>query len=231
MLGGKSPGGPPPPDTAGSGKGRPRLTGSATPGYLAADAARLVGVPGDRIGQWARWGHIRASVSTDEPHVYAFADVAEALAVHLLLDAGLSLPTIRRAVRRLGGPALRPLSSGGVHLVDGRLAIERPGGLEDVFSAQRVLPLDAAERRGDRRVSPSTHATAGAAGDPIDATARLRRGGWIINDAVDVDPARLGGRPRVRGRRIAVEELVAAPSLAPRLAAAARVWWEASSVA
>ena len=52
----------------------------------------LAGVPGDRIGQWARWGHIRASVSAAEPHVYAFADVAEALAVHLLLDIPGWLP-------------------------------------------------------------------------------------------------------------------------------------------
>src|SRR3954452_11935820 len=87
--------------------------------YLAHDAARLVGVPGDRIGQWARWGHIRASVSGDDPHVYAFADVAEALAVHLLLDAGFSLPVVRRAVERLGG------LTGGVHVVDHRLAVER----------------------------------------------------------------------------------------------------------
>src|SRR5436190_19496489 len=88
------------------------------PGYLAHDAARLVGVPGDRIGQWARWGHIRASISDGEPHVYSFEDVAEALAVHLLLDAGFSLPLIRRAVERVG-------RLDGVHVVDGRLAVER----------------------------------------------------------------------------------------------------------
>src|SRR3954471_11308023 len=80
--------------------------------YLAHDAGRLAGVPGDRVGQWARWGHIRASISAAEPHVYAFEDVAEALAVHLLLDAGHSLPAVRRAVERLGGPAAWPLSSG-----------------------------------------------------------------------------------------------------------------------
>src|SRR4051812_26787801 len=95
------------------------------PGYLAHDAARLVGVPGDRIGQWARWGHIRASISADEPHVYSFEDVAEALAVHLLLEAGHALPRVRRAVERLGGPAGWPLSSG-----------------DDVFAAFGALPLN-----------------------------------------------------------------------------------------
>jgi hypothetical protein len=82
------------------------------PGYLAHDAGRLAGVLGDRIGQWARWGHIRASISDGDPHVYAFEDVAEALAVHLLLEAGHHLPAVRRAVDRLGGPSGWPLSSG-----------------------------------------------------------------------------------------------------------------------
>src|SRR3954447_19122030 len=101
--------------------------------YLAAEAGRLAGVDGDRIGQWARWGHIRASVSDGDPHVYSFADVADALAVRILLDAGVTLPTIRRAVDALGGE--HPLASG-VHIVDGVLAVERAGGLEDVFSEQ-----------------------------------------------------------------------------------------------
>src|SRR3954447_16663664 len=100
------------------------------PGYLAHDAGRLAGVPGDRIGQWARWGHIRASVSAAEPHVYAFGDVAEALAVHVLLDAGVALPVVRRAVERLGGLTV------GVHVVDGRLAVERGEVLKDVFTEQ-----------------------------------------------------------------------------------------------
>src|SRR3954469_1136214 len=95
------------------------------PGYLAADAARLVGVPGDRIGQWARWGHIRASISAGEPHIYPWDDLADALAGRLRLAAGHSLPAIRAAVAR------------GVRLSAG----------EDVFEAFGVLPLDG-------RVSP-----------------------------------------------------------------------------
>src|SRR3954454_7621749 len=102
--------------------------------YSAHEAGMLAGVPGDRIGQWARWGHIRASVSTGDPHVYAFADVAEALAVHLLLDAGFALPVVRRAVERLGG------LTGGVHVVDHRLAVERGDVLQELFTEQTVLP-------------------------------------------------------------------------------------------
>src|SRR3954468_5507249 len=105
-----------------------RATLEPTARYLAHDAARLVGVPGDRIGQWARWGHIRASVSAGDPHVYAFEDVAEALAVHLLLDAGFALPLVRRAVEVLGGAVAFPLSSGRLHVVDHRLSVERGEG-------------------------------------------------------------------------------------------------------
>src|SRR3954452_10941839 len=125
--------------------------------YSAHAAGLLAGVPGDRIGQWARWGHIRASVSAGDPHVYAFEDVAEALAVHLLLDAGFALPLVRRAVEVLGGAVAFPLSSGRLHVVDHRLAVERGEVLEDVFTEQTVLPLDG-------RVTPEV---------------LLRRGGWV----------------------------------------------------
>jgi hypothetical protein len=178
------------------------------PGYLAADAARLVGVPGDRIGQWARWGHIRASISAGDPHVYAFRDVAEALAVHLLLDAGLTLPLIRHAVDRLDGE--HPLSSGRVHVVDGVLAVERGEGLEDVFTEQRVLELNGR----------------------VEVDALLRHGGWPTRltgvTEVEVDPARAGGRPCVRGRRVTVQDAAADPDaygLTAEQAQAAARWW------
>lgn len=179
--------------------------------YLAHEAARLVGVPGERIGQWARWGHIRASVSDADPHVYAWGDVAEALAVHELLAAGIRLPVIRRAVDRIGGE--RPLSGGRLHVVDGRLAVERGDVLLDLFTEQVVLPLDGR----------------------IATEALLRRGGWPARELgelrVEVDPLRAGGRPCVRGRRVPVEDVVAAPGdydLTAEEVADARAWWEAA---
>jgi DNA-binding transcriptional MerR regulator len=152
--------------------------------YLAHEAGRLAGVDGDRIGQWARWGHIRASVSAGDPHVYSFADAADALAVRLLLDAGVPLPVVRHAVDHLGGD--HPLSEG-LHIVDGRMAVERAGGLEDVFTEQRVLELDG----------------------HLDPVSLLRAGGWpsLVTgvSCVVVDPARIGGQPCIRGRRVPVE--------------------------
>jgi len=154
--------------------------------YLAVDVARLAGVPGDRVGQWARWGHIQASVSADDPHVYSWADVAEALAVHTLLEAGFELPLIRAAVDRLGGPAGHPLSTAGVHDVDGRLAVERGDMLVDVFTDQGVLEWDG-------RLRPAE---------------LLLAGGWpglVHPGVVEVDPLRAGGVPLVAGRRLPVE--------------------------
>jgi DNA-binding transcriptional MerR regulator len=181
--------------------------------YLAHEAARLVGVSGDRIGQWARWGHIRASVSEGDPHVYSWEDVAEALAVHDLLEAGYGLRVIRAAVDRLGGPSAHPLSTAGVHDVDGRLAVERGDVLVDVFNDQGVLPFDGRVR----------------------ATELLRGGGWpgkAWPAVVEVDPLRLGGVPCLAGRRLPVEVAAGVPEalwddygLDAVTADAARRWW------
>jgi len=159
--------------------------------YFAHEAGHLAGVGGDRVGQWARWGHIQASVSASEPHVYAFDDVAEAIAVHELLDCGLTLKAIRRAVARLGGPSGWPLARSGLHVVHGRLAVERGDELVDLLGgAQEILPFNGR----------------------LDPVATLRQGGWpsraLRLRSIEVDPERLGGRPVLRGRRIAVSDAV-----------------------
>lgn len=74
------------------------------PAYLAHEAARLVGANGDRIGQWARWGHIDASISRGDPHVYSYSDVCAALVVHLRLQAGATLDAIRAGQEVIGEP-------------------------------------------------------------------------------------------------------------------------------
>ena len=161
--------------------------------YLAREVGRLAGVPGDRIGQWARWGHIAASVSGGDPHVYAWEDVAEALAVHELLERGVRLPDVRAAVERLGGSGRHPLSTAGLEAVG-------------------LLPLD-----GHRP-----------------AAELLRAGGWVAWKLglrwIEVDPARCGGKPCLRGRRLPVEDVAAAPDAdwglsAEQVAEAVR-WWE-----
>ena len=63
----------------------------------------MAGVSGTTIGQWARWGYIRASVSAGDPHVYSVEDVAEAAIVSALLARGVSHADVRRAIARLEG--------------------------------------------------------------------------------------------------------------------------------
>lgn len=86
---------------------------------LAGAVGELAGVSGTTIGQWARWGYIRASRSTGDPHVYAFEDVVEALMVKALLDRGVSRPMIRRAVAHLGDYGDWPLSEARLATAEG----------------------------------------------------------------------------------------------------------------
>ena len=72
---------------------RPWGPSSACPhgGDTAWEAGQLVGVSGQKVGQWARRGYIRSSVSDGRPRMYSFQDVAEAMVVHDLLERGVNL--------------------------------------------------------------------------------------------------------------------------------------------
>jgi DNA-binding transcriptional MerR regulator len=69
--------------------------------FLAAEVGELAGATGNTIGQWARWGYIRSSVSDGEPRVYSVEDVAEAAIVGELLSRGVRHADIRRTIQRL----------------------------------------------------------------------------------------------------------------------------------
>jgi len=77
-----------------------------------------VGVTGTTIGQWARWGYIRASQSQGDPHVYSVEDVGEAAMVQALLAAGVSHAQVRRAIAHL--PGRWPLSDAQLSVTEGR---------------------------------------------------------------------------------------------------------------
>src|ERR687886_152685 len=68
------------PPSAGQNHGVAVLTARPHGHFLAGEAGELAGVSGNTIGQWARWGYIRASQSGGDPHVYSVEDVAEAAA-------------------------------------------------------------------------------------------------------------------------------------------------------
>ena len=78
--------------------------------FLAGEAGELAGVSGNTIGQWARWGYIRASQSAGDPHVYSVEDVTEAAIVRVLLERGVRHADVRRAVQALSDYGTWPLS-------------------------------------------------------------------------------------------------------------------------
>ena len=96
--------------------------------FLAGEVGELAGVSGNTIGQWARWGYIRASQSTGDPHVYSVEDVTEAAMVHTLLERGVSHMMVRRAIAHLGDYGKWPLSEAPLAVADGRIVLnEREG--------------------------------------------------------------------------------------------------------
>jgi DNA-binding transcriptional MerR regulator len=81
-------------------------------------------VTGNTIGQWARWGYIRASQSQGDPHVYSVEDAAEAALVHELLAHGVPHAQVRRAIAHL--PGTWPLSDANLAVSeDGRIVLDR----------------------------------------------------------------------------------------------------------
>ncbi len=104
----------------------PRPHGS----FLAGDVGELVGVSGTTVGQWARRGYVRASVSGGTPHVYSIEDVAEAAVVAELLRRGVRRPAVRGLVRRLGDELGRwPLSEAELATAGGRVFRRADGEL------------------------------------------------------------------------------------------------------
>ena len=165
----------------------------------------LAGVSGDRIGQWARWGHIRSSWSEREPRVYSYEDVAEALIVHELEELGADLPSIRRAVERL-----RERQHVGWPLRHNRGRLGAAQGTVVEFEGDEAYDLGARSPSEQGVLdTPDLHRVAG----------ELEPGGWAARllpglRHVEVNPDRLGGRPVIRGRRITVQDvatLVAEP--------------------
>ncbi|MEP6952794.1 MAG: MerR family transcriptional regulator [Solirubrobacteraceae bacterium] len=79
--------------------------------FLAGEAAELAGVPGTTLGQWARRGLIRSSVSDGEPRRYAVEDAAEAAVVRALLERGVRHADVHCTITRLGRRRRWPLSA------------------------------------------------------------------------------------------------------------------------
>lgn len=170
--------------------------------YLAHEVGRLAGVSGQRIGQWARRGYIRSSQSSSTPRVYSYQDVAEAMVVHELLQRGVEHRRIHETIgnlRESSGNAW-PLTHARLSTTGRRVVTEERGAhfdIDDIAWHQLALDED----------------------DVMRIAADLHRGGWAARDLpdlehIEVDPARLSGRPVIRGTRVPAE-LVAELALRP----------------
>jgi uncharacterized protein (DUF433 family) len=195
--------------------------------YLAAQVGLLAGVSGDRVGQWARWGHIRSSRSEGDPRVYTYGDVAEALIVHELEALGATLRSIHRAVDRL-----RERDGAAWPLQDNARRLGAANGTVVEFEGDQAYDLGgpSVDEQGVLEVA-----------DLRRVHGCLERGGWAarLHPAlrhVEVHPDRLSGRPAIRGRRIAAQEVAelaadrellrAEYDLADEQIDDAVLWWE-----
>lgn len=105
--------------------------------FSAGAVGELAGVSGNTIGQWARWGYIRASQSDGEPHVYSVEDVAEASIVSELLSRGVRHRDVRRAIAHLGDYGDWPLSEAPLATTpEGRLLLLKENGEIYALSAR-----------------------------------------------------------------------------------------------
>jgi len=197
--------------------------------YLAHEVGHLAGVSGPQIGQWARNGYIRSSQSPGPPRIYSFQDVAEAMVVHELREAGVPYAAIKRTIKdlreRYGD---WPLTHAKLATAEGRVYARADKSLYDIG------------RRGWQQLHLDE-------GDLRRIVGLLQRGGWAARDLpdlryVEVDPDRLSGRPTIRGRRVPAEkvgrlaavvggraELVEDYGLSEDEIRDAERWWQAAS--
>lgn len=167
--------------------------------YLANEVGELAGVSGDRVGQWARRGYIRASQSAagESPLIYSFQDVAEAMLVHELEDQGVPLWLIRGTIEGLRA------EYGDWPLQRAPLALERDA--DKPIAALTLVRENHREQAGEHGWQVLEEVTV----EPRRISLELARGGWAVRVApdlehIEVDPDRLSGRPTIRGRRVPV---------------------------
>lgn len=202
--------------------------------YLAHEVGRLAGVSGDRIGQWARRGYICSSVSSSPPRIYSYQDVAEAMVVHELVLSNVSLDAIKSTIATLREQfgTSWPLSHTDLYVPRRHPKAKGKG--------QTVVVTEA-----NAKVEPTSGAAVLDGVDLVAIRTDLSCGGWAARNLpdlthIEVDPDRLSGRPAIRGRRIAAEdvaEIAAAPGgyrllrddygLSQPEIIDARRWWDA----
>jgi uncharacterized protein (DUF433 family) len=141
-----------------------------------------------RVGSWARYGIVPRISRT--PNVYSYADAGEAVIARYLIGHGVKPKKIREMVEGLRERFGEwPLA---------RAPLEHEGGLVVIREGDKVL-VDLVDHPGNL-VEEGTFLTL------TQVREALERGGWVAlqnpRAHIQVDPARLSGRPTIRDRRI-----------------------------
>jgi len=202
--------------------------------YLAWEAGQLAGVSGKTMGQWARCGYVRSSVASVAPRVYSFQDIAEAMVVHELLERGVPHREIRKAIRHLEDEyGDWPLTEAPLATVTGVARAPEERRARVVLRADEA-DYDVGDRGWQQVLEPE---------NLQEIRRQLSRGGWAVRtlrdlEHIEVDPERMSGRPTIRGRRIAAQDVAEIANdsggiellkddydLTEREIADARRWW------
>jgi uncharacterized protein (DUF433 family) len=158
--------------------------------YTAAEVARLAGVSPRRIGSWARERIILPGASPTRPHRYSYADAAEAIVAHYLMEQGKPPREVREAVHKLRE------QYGDWPLATAPLAHD--GGM--------LLEWDADEQRWVSVDIPNHEVLEDTLIDLQKIRESLGYGGWVAiekrREHIEVNPDRHSGIPVVRGRRL-----------------------------
>lgn len=158
--------------------------------YTAREVARLAGVTPRRIGQWARFGIIPSGGVGER--VYSYADAAEAVLTHYLVEQKLRPREVRKIVENLRAEwGEWPLATA---------PIEHEGKLVVIRDESGVY-FDVVHRVEQEVIVGTLDLKA--------VRAALERGGWVAiknpRKHIEVNPERLSGRPTIRGQRLSTE--------------------------
>jgi uncharacterized protein (DUF433 family) len=155
--------------------------------YSTYELARLAGVSPRRAGRWHQMGVFPATGR--RRGTFSYADAAEAVLAHYLVDQGLRPGEVARLVVNLRDRYGNwPLTSAPLEH-EGRLVVARE---------ERDLYVDVLHHPEQRVIEATL--------DLRKVRDALAHGGWVAlrkrRESIEVDPERLAGVPTVRGRRL-----------------------------